>query len=106
MDIFREANFLCMYYTDIVVLQDMELFDHLKWELILIDECQRPIVATHFQKIKMLVADMKLLMVTGEAVVCFLNHLVSSLWCFHMYRSLFYFIWVKGVVNLPKSLIF
>nr|GEX12399.1 chromodomain-helicase-DNA-binding protein 3-like isoform X4 [Tanacetum cinerariifolium] len=50
-----------------VFVEDMEIFD-LKWELILIDECQRAVVATHFQKIKMLVADMKLLMVTGEMV--------------------------------------
>ncbi|GJU76844.1 chromodomain-helicase-DNA-binding protein 3 isoform X2 [Tanacetum coccineum] len=51
-----------------VFVEDMEIFDNLKWKMILIDECQRAVVATHFQKIKMLVADMKLLMVTGEMV--------------------------------------
>nr|GEZ03209.1 chromodomain-helicase-DNA-binding protein 3-like isoform X4 [Tanacetum cinerariifolium] len=37
-------------------------------ELILTDECQRPVVATYFQNIKMLEADMKLVSVTDETV--------------------------------------
>ncbi|PWA55366.1 protein CHROMATIN REMODELING 4 [Artemisia annua] len=64
----RSVQVLVILSSPDVFVEDLEIFDHLKWELILIDECQHPIVATHFQKIKKLVADMKLLMVTGEIV--------------------------------------
>lgn len=83
------------------MLQDMEIFDHHIGELILIDECEHPVVATHFQKIKMLVADMKLLMVTGETVVCFCNHFVFTSCCLLINKSIglhFYLLWVKFVI--------
>ena len=74
MDMFHQAKFLSFNNSDLVVLQDLDLLDQITWGLILIDECQRPTMLTHFQKIKILVAHMKLLMITSETVVCFLNH--------------------------------
>ncbi|KAJ0665467.1 putative DNA helicase chromatin remodeling SNF2 family [Helianthus annuus] len=53
------------------IVEDMEMFDH-KWELLVIDECQHPVFSTHFKEIQMLMADMRLLTVTGESVVCIL----------------------------------
>ncbi|KAL8204911.1 hypothetical protein R6Q57_010534 [Mikania cordata] len=50
------------------IVEDMEKFDHIKWELLVIDECQRPVFLPHFKKLKMLMADMKLLTVSGEFV--------------------------------------
>ncbi|XP_022002595.1 ISWI chromatin-remodeling complex ATPase ISW2-like [Helianthus annuus] len=49
------------------IVEDMEMFDH-KWELLVIDECQSPVFSTHFKEIRMLMADMRLLTVTGESV--------------------------------------
>ncbi|CAI9268087.1 unnamed protein product [Lactuca saligna] len=48
------------------IVEDFEKLDHIKWELIVIDECQRPIISKHFKEIKMLVSDMKLLTITSE----------------------------------------
>ncbi|MFS7926137.1 putative DNA helicase chromatin remodeling SNF2 family [Helianthus anomalus] len=53
------------------IVEDMEMFDH-KWELLVIDECQRPVFSAHFKELQMLMADMRLLTVTGESVVCIL----------------------------------
>ncbi|KAI7755206.1 hypothetical protein M8C21_010671 [Ambrosia artemisiifolia] len=50
------------------IVEDMGMFDYIKWELLVIDECQRPIFSTHLKKIQMLMADMKLLTVTDESV--------------------------------------
>nr|GEX15990.1 chromodomain-helicase-DNA-binding protein 3-like isoform X4 [Tanacetum cinerariifolium] len=50
------------------LVEDLDLLDHISWGLILIDECQRPEISTHFQKIKILVAHMKLLMITSETL--------------------------------------
>lgn len=73
--------------TDVFV-EDMEIFDHLIGELILVDECEHPVVATHFQKIKMLVADMKLLMVTGETVDPMNNFIVANdVWDLRLFKS-------------------
>lgn len=56
------------------MLQDMDMLDHIKWELIVIDECQRPIMWSHINKIRRLEAHMKLLTISDNAVVCSLNH--------------------------------
>ncbi|GJT94868.1 chromodomain-helicase-DNA-binding protein 3 isoform X2 [Tanacetum coccineum] len=50
------------------LVEDLDQLDHITWGLILIDECQRPEISTHFQKIKILVAHMKLLMITSETL--------------------------------------
>ena len=56
------------------MLQDMDMLDHIEWELIVIDECQRPIMWSHINKIRRLDAHMKLLTISDKEVVCFLNH--------------------------------
>ncbi|KAL7617865.1 hypothetical protein Lser_V15G02068 [Lactuca serriola] len=48
------------------IVEDFEKLDHIKWGLIVIDECQRPIISKHFKEIKLLVSDMKLLTITSE----------------------------------------
>ncbi|KAF5823615.1 putative DNA helicase chromatin remodeling SNF2 family [Helianthus annuus] len=50
------------------IFEDMDMFIHIKWELLVLDECQRAVFSTHFTKFQMLMADMKLLTVTGESV--------------------------------------
>ncbi|KAI3683807.1 hypothetical protein L1987_84322 [Smallanthus sonchifolius] len=50
------------------IVEDMEMLDHIKWELVVIDECQRPMLSRHFKKFQTLMADMKLLTVSGESM--------------------------------------
>ncbi|KAM0053378.1 putative DNA helicase chromatin remodeling SNF2 family [Helianthus debilis subsp. tardiflorus] len=50
------------------IFEDMDMFIQIKWELLVLDECQRAVFSTHFTKFQMLMADMKLLTVTGESV--------------------------------------
>ncbi|KAI3683806.1 hypothetical protein L1987_84321 [Smallanthus sonchifolius] len=49
--------------------EDMELLDHIKWELLVRDECQRSVFSTHYKKLYMLMADMKLLTISGEPLM-------------------------------------
>ncbi|GKD67405.1 chromodomain-helicase-DNA-binding protein 3 isoform X2 [Tanacetum coccineum] len=51
-----------------VIVEDMEMLDHIKWDLIVIDECQRAITWSHINKIRMLDAHMKLLTISDKAV--------------------------------------
>ncbi|XP_076895257.1 CHD3-type chromatin-remodeling factor CHR7-like [Bidens hawaiensis] len=69
----RGSGFQVLISSLDVIVEDMEMFDHIKWELLVIDECQRPVFSTHLNKIQMLMADMKLLTVSGESVVSSVN---------------------------------
>ncbi|KAI3738310.1 hypothetical protein L2E82_28336 [Cichorium intybus] len=51
-----------------VIIEGFEKIGHIKWELIVIDECQRNIISKHFMEIKTLATDMKLVTVTSETV--------------------------------------
>ncbi|GJV91215.1 protein chromatin remodeling 4 [Tanacetum coccineum] len=51
-----------------VIVEDMEMLDHIKWDLIVIDECQRAITWSHINKIRTLDAHMKLLTISDKAV--------------------------------------
>ncbi|GKB31092.1 protein chromatin remodeling 4 [Tanacetum coccineum] len=51
-----------------VIVEDMEMLDHIKWELIVIDECQRPLMWSHINKIRRLDAHMKLLTISDKEV--------------------------------------
>nr|XP_043611958.1 protein CHROMATIN REMODELING 4-like [Erigeron canadensis] len=62
-----------------VIVEDMESFGDIKWELIVIDECQRYTISTHSKKVNRLVADMKLLTVTGETVDMNCRYILSLL---------------------------
>ncbi|XP_076915006.1 chromodomain helicase hrp1-like [Bidens hawaiensis] len=62
----RGSEFQVLLSSPDAVVEDMESLDHIKWEVLVIDECQCPVILTHLNKIQMLIADMKLLTVTGE----------------------------------------
>ncbi|GKC47095.1 protein chromatin remodeling 4, partial [Tanacetum coccineum] len=51
-----------------VIVEDMEMLDHIRWELIVIDECQRPLMWSHINKIRRLDAHMKLLTISDKEV--------------------------------------
>lgn len=42
----------------------------INWEVIVVDECQRPAISSHFEKMKMLKADMWLLVLADQLKVC------------------------------------
>ncbi|XP_076893406.1 ISWI chromatin-remodeling complex ATPase ISW2-like isoform X3 [Bidens hawaiensis] len=62
------SGFQVLLSSPDAIVEDMEMFDHIKWELLVIDECQCPVISTHLNKFQMLMADMKLLTVSGEPV--------------------------------------
>ncbi|KAJ0949667.1 putative DNA helicase chromatin remodeling SNF2 family [Helianthus annuus] len=64
----RGSEFQVLLSSPDAIVEDMETLEHIKWELLVIDECQCPAISTHLKKIKMLMADMKLLTVSGEPV--------------------------------------
>ncbi|XP_022152923.1 uncharacterized protein LOC111020533 isoform X3 [Momordica charantia] len=49
-----------------VMMEDLDVLKCINWEVIIIDECQRPTVSSHFEKMKMLHADMWLLVLAGQ----------------------------------------
>nr|GEW22437.1 chromodomain-helicase-DNA-binding protein 3-like isoform X4 [Tanacetum cinerariifolium] len=51
-----------------VIVEDMEMLDRIKWELIVIDECQRPLMWSHINKIRRLDAHMILLTISDKEV--------------------------------------
>ncbi|KAF5823626.1 putative DNA helicase chromatin remodeling SNF2 family [Helianthus annuus] len=67
-----------MDYINLAVLQDVKTLSHVKWELLVIDECQRYTIAMHLKKFRKLTADMKVLTVSGEPAVCFLISFISN----------------------------
>ncbi|KAI7753837.1 hypothetical protein M8C21_031991, partial [Ambrosia artemisiifolia] len=67
----RGSEFQVLLSSPDAIVEDMETVDHIKWELLVIDACQRPVISMHLKKIQMLKADMKLLTVSGEPVVIF-----------------------------------
>ncbi|KAI7753834.1 hypothetical protein M8C21_031988 [Ambrosia artemisiifolia] len=64
----RGSKFQVLLSSPDAIVEDMEMLDHIKWELLVIDECQRPAISIHLKKMQMLAADMKLLTVSGEPV--------------------------------------
>lgn len=47
------------------------MFESIGWEAIIVDECQRSKISSHFEQIKMLITDMRLLLVSGQLKVWF-----------------------------------
>ncbi|XP_031384761.1 helicase protein MOM1 isoform X3 [Punica granatum] len=47
------------------VAEDMDMLKNIEWEAIIVDECQRSGIARHFEEIKMLKTEMRLLLCTG-----------------------------------------
>ncbi|XP_076905683.1 chromodomain helicase hrp1-like [Bidens hawaiensis] len=62
----RGSEFQVLLSSPDAIVEDLEMLDRIKWELLLIDECQCPTILTHLMKFQMIMADMKLLTVTGE----------------------------------------
>lgn len=67
-----------LYYTSLGTiiqfqssLQDLDILQRISWEVIIVDECQRPIICSHLEKIKMLDGNMWLLVLSDQLKVCF-----------------------------------
>lgn len=56
----------------ILFLQDLEVLECMGWEAVIIDECQRPRISTHYAEYRMLVTDLRLLLFSGQMKACFL----------------------------------
>jgi hypothetical protein len=50
-------------------LQDLNILESMKWEAIIVDECQRSRIYSHFKQIKLLSTAMRLLLVNGQLKV-------------------------------------
>jgi hypothetical protein len=48
------------------------MLEGIQWKAIVVDECQRCINSSHFEHIKMLHTNWRLLLVSGQLKVCFL----------------------------------
>ncbi|XP_022743956.1 chromodomain-helicase-DNA-binding protein 3-like [Durio zibethinus] len=53
-----------------VVAEDLDMLKCIEWGAIIIDECQRPRMSRYFEQFKRLIADMKLLLVSGQIKDC------------------------------------
>ncbi|XP_031285187.1 helicase protein MOM1 [Pistacia vera] len=49
-----------------VVIEDLNVFESIGWEAIIVDECQRSKISSHLEQIKMLITKMRLLLVSGQ----------------------------------------
>ncbi|CAK9165204.1 unnamed protein product [Ilex paraguariensis] len=48
------------------VVEDLEMLECLRWEAVIIDECQRPRISAHFEQFKMLATDTRFLLLNGQ----------------------------------------
>lgn len=60
------GKFNCLLF----LLQDLDILELVKWEAVIIDECQRCQISVHLKQIKKLSADMRLLLVSCQVKVC------------------------------------
>ncbi|TXG58175.1 hypothetical protein EZV62_016004 [Acer yangbiense] len=49
-----------------VLVEDLNVLESIGWEAIVVDECQRSKIFSHFEQIKVLSTDMRLLLVSGQ----------------------------------------
>ncbi|KAK7850706.1 helicase protein mom1, partial [Quercus suber] len=49
-----------------VIMTDRDMLECIRWEAIVVDECQRSVISSHFEHIKMLHTDRRLLLVNGQ----------------------------------------
>ncbi|KAM0010084.1 putative DNA helicase chromatin remodeling SNF2 family [Helianthus debilis subsp. tardiflorus] len=75
----KDLEFQVLLSSPDGIVEDMEIVDRIKWALLVLEECQRPIFSTHLKKLQMVTADMKLLAVSSESVVCFLKSFILKL---------------------------
>ncbi|XP_058001369.1 helicase protein MOM1 isoform X3 [Hevea brasiliensis] len=64
-----------------VIAEDLNVLKLIKWGAIVVDECQRSRIFSHFEQIKSLSADMRLLLVNGQLKDSVIEHLLSLLDC-------------------------
>ncbi|KAF5182778.1 Chromodomain-helicase-dna-binding protein [Thalictrum thalictroides] len=60
------------------IIEDLEAFEFIGWEAIIVDECQRPRVSCHYEQIKKLTNGFRLLLLSGpikDSIAEYLNHL-------------------------------
>ena len=50
-------------------MQDLQVLECIEWEAIIIDKCQRSKMSKHFEQIRMLAANMRLLLISGQIKV-------------------------------------
>ncbi|GMY14764.1 chromodomain-helicase-DNA-binding protein 2-like isoform X2 [Fagus crenata] len=50
--------------------QDLQELESIEWEAIIIDQCQRSKMSKHFEQIRMLAADMRILLISGQIKDC------------------------------------
>ncbi|XP_073264631.1 uncharacterized protein [Populus alba] len=62
-----------------VIIEDLNMLESMKWEAIIVDECQRSRIYSHFKQIKLLSTAMRLLLVNGQLKVGITEHLLSLL---------------------------
>ncbi|XP_050243059.1 uncharacterized protein LOC126691856 isoform X4 [Quercus robur] len=53
-----------------VVVEDLQVLECIEWEAIIIDKCQRSKMSKHFEQIRMLAANMRLLLISGQIKDC------------------------------------
>ncbi|KAL3531943.1 hypothetical protein ACH5RR_005464 [Cinchona calisaya] len=58
--------FQVLLSPSIAVVEDLEDLKPIEWEVIVVDECQRPTMSVHLEQIKMLAANMRLLLVSSH----------------------------------------
>jgi hypothetical protein len=61
------------------------MLEHIQWEAIVVDECQRCINSSHCEVIKMLHTKWRLLLVSGHLKVCFL-YFIFVYYYIYMYK--------------------
>lgn len=65
-----------------IIIQDFLSLDSIKWKAVIVDECQQPKVSSQFSQIKMLAADVKILLYSGLLKV---QPVSLFLLCFNIY---------------------
>ncbi|XP_071908255.1 uncharacterized protein [Coffea arabica] len=58
--------FQVLLSPSVTVVEDLENLKPIKWEVIAVDECQRPTMSVHLEQIKDLAANMRLLLVSSQ----------------------------------------
>ncbi|KAG8658119.1 helicase protein MOM1 isoform X6 [Manihot esculenta] len=62
-----------------VLAEDLNVLESIKWQAVIVDECQRSRIYSHFQQVKSLNADMRLLLVNGQLKDVVIEHLLCVL---------------------------
>ncbi|KAI4300289.1 hypothetical protein L6164_033684 [Bauhinia variegata] len=78
MDFYNDdgtITFQILLSSSDIVTEDLHALQCIAWEVIIIDECQSPRISRHFDNIKMLTSNMRLLLVSGQIKECSADYL-------------------------------